>query len=226
MRVWEELKLVVWLFSRRFEQTLRQLFDEPTKREFRAALDYSKAYFPQVNQGYFGNYTELKRDTERVVGVQVRELSLPRSILGAFWPGNGAEDRILVNSGYHPVFRLSTLGHELCHAVIGRYFQVHHGLHRISVRNRIPDFQRALSDKEELFADALLAIGTYPRPDFERDFSGGGWLHSLWQAIRHLKVHYPDVIHFLSLRDGLLLNVAFIIHYLKLRFFLREELGI
>lgn len=228
MRIWEELKLVVWLFSRRFERTLKQLFDEPAQQEFLAALNYSKTYFPQVNQGYFGNYAALKGDAEQLVGVRVEEVSLPESIMGLFWPKRQkGPDCIVVNTQYHPVFRLSTLGHELCHAVISRHLSLVHGPHAVAIRNRIPHFKDSLSDKNELFADALLAIGTYPRPDFERNFTGlRSRLSSLWRAIRHLKAHYPDVVHPLSLRDGLLLNLAFIIHYLKLRYFLHEALKI
>lgn len=224
-----ELKLLLWLCSQRYEKTLVQVFQEPLiKKEWFSVVGLSKKYFPFLNSGYFKNYDGLKKQTKQAVKVTVKEIPLPETVLGAYVPSKNS-GAILINSLANPVFRLSTLAHELSHAVVCEYYhQLKGHSDPFRVRNRVALFQEALYDKEEIFADALTSIGTYPLEDFKKTFLPNPFFSfkTLLKAIGHLKKHYPDVAHGFLFSRAFFLNMAFIIHFLRLRIFLYKELNI
>jgi len=228
MKFFRELGLLFWICSRRYEQALRRTFTDQAKAELLGAIDYTKRYFPFFNRGYFGGFKQLKADTEQLVGVRVKEVTMPATVLGAYYPETAqSQGMILINNQTHPVFRLSTLAHELCHAVVCRSLKTHHGYEEIRVRNRVTQFKQALNDKEEVLADSLQAIGTYPLPDFLHRFrhKSRNFL-SYFNAKTHLKRHYPEVTTGIRYKRGMILNIVFMIHYLRLRMFLYKELDV
>ncbi|MBX7149293.1 ImmA/IrrE family metallo-endopeptidase [bacterium] len=225
----DEIKLLTWMCSSNYWATLHNVFDRPRVRAewFGTLNKVAKKYFPFFNTGYFQNYDGLKKQTEENVGVAVKEIPMTDNVMGAYLPqGNGT---ILINNQLHPVFKLSTLAHELSHVGVCEYYQ-QYAPHEssLTVKNRVPVFKESLQDKEEMFADALIAVGTYPVKDFEAIFSKKPVfsLAALIKAIRHLKKHYPDVAQNFFFSRAVFLNMALIVHFLRLRIFLYKELAV
>lgn len=231
------IRLIRWLLSREYERTLSQVFREGTGEDLLGVLEASGQYFPFLNQAYFKGFQELKKDSQEIVGLQVQEVPMPDSILGAYLPEtDGKPGTIFINRRMKPVFWLSTLAHELSHAVIYRYYKKSGApLHETRLRHRISQFQEDLRDKEEAIADVLTAIGTYTQADLKRIFYSEEELQKrskrfsfrdLRKAFKHLRAHYPEVTkNFLFTKD-MFLNIAFIIHFLRLRMFVFDRFAI
>lgn len=229
-RFFEEIKLLFWICGKGYHQTLKKVFDssKACQEWFQTIHHVTQKYFPFFNTGYFENYRGLKSQAEQLTGVSVKEVPLPDTVLGAYLPQEKS-GAILINSLVHPVFKLSTLAHELSHVAVYEYYQKSHDyFESFRIRNRLTLFMETLRDKEEVFADALIAIGTYPRMDFEKTFSRMPALSltSLVKAVKHLKKHYPDVMRGFLFSRAVFLNMAFIVHFLRLRIFLYKELNI
>lgn len=225
---WEKIKLLKWVVGRDYENTLSQAFKSGAERDLPPLLKTAKAYFPFFNQGYFPHFCQLKKEAELLVGVPVKETHLPTDLLGAYLPETGKQNGvILINKKMHPVFRLSTLAHELCHAVIYRYYKNKGCLsHATRMRARVSQFKDELYDKEELLADTFTAIGTYPAPDFEKNLANGDLIRNTFKIIFHLRKHYPEVAKGFWFQRGMILNLVLIIHFFRLRKFIYQHYAI
>lgn len=73
--------------------------------------------------------------------------------------------------------------------------------------------------------DSLQALGTFPHPDLDQ-FAKASQAVAYFRAMKYLKRHYPEVTKGIRFKKGMLLNVAFMIHFLRLRLFLNKELSL
>lgn len=226
----EKIKLIRWLWSDRYEATLNGVLHPGAKKDLLGVMKIARKRFPFLNKGYFGNYEKVKQDAQELWGIDVKEVELPDYLLGVFMPEEECDQSvILINKKKSPLFKLTTLSHELSHAPAMLYYNKKHRCKtgEIRIRNRVTIFSDALKDKEEVMADVLTSLGAYPKPDFERFFAKGRFnFWSLVKSYLHMPRHYPELITgFLRFRD-ILLNIALSIHFLKLRFFLYKRFGL
>lgn len=227
MQLLENLKLIFWLCSPFYKRALRAMYTQDLKNEFRKIFLFAKIYFPNANEECLGGYEHLKGKLRQLFGVEVRETPLPESLMGVYYPGSLGEKKglIFINTLFHPVFRLSTLGHELSHTIVENYFGQTHGHEEVRVLNRIAMFQEALSDKDEVYADSLQTVGTFPAPDLGQFIKVPQWV-AYYRATKYLQKNYPELTRGIRFKRGMLLNIALLIHYVRLRLFLNEELGL
>lgn len=226
----EKFKLIRWLWSDQYETALGKVLHPGFKDDLLGVCDIARKNFPFLNTGYFGNYEAVKQDSRELWGVDVQEVELPSDLLGAYVPkGKDGKSVILINKTRSPLFKLTTLSHELSHVPVYQYLQKkhEHACDEIRVRNRIAVFANALIDPEEVLPDVLTTLGAYPQPDFKRIFAKtkfGIW--AMIKAMVHLPRHYPELIAGFLRGKDILLNLALAIHFLKLRYFLYERFEI
>lgn len=225
----QETKLIRWLCGRDYLKRLRDILNQGSQKELLEVYKCAKGYFPFLNRGYFGGYDDVKKMSEDLFGVPVNETDLPPSLLGAYIPSEEKSRRmIIINKASDPFFRLSTLAHEMSHIVVCNYLKkTHPDPQDIRVRNRVAEFAESLKDKEELLADALTALSAYPYPDFQKAFAGGGFgWRAVFRAVMHLRRHYPEIVRGFFKSRRPLLNIAFIIHFFRLRRDLYERFAL
>ena len=226
----EELRLFFWICGRRYRRLLEEVFPREAYDDFSELCLHTQNLIPFFNKGYFGGFQSLTRLSEEVFGVRVKEVTFPESVLGAYLPSEAeGQPTIFINSGLYPILRLPTISHEVCHAAVDHYYQRRHPEGReIRMKNRLSLFTQSLHEREEVFADALLAIGTYPKTEFERKFSPqkGMNLKTFWLAFRHLKKHYSESLVGFPFARGIITRIALSIHFLRLRFFVYQKVGV
>lgn len=226
----DKIQLIRWMCSEEYKRTVETVLHPGFKKDLAGVCKIARKRFPFLNQGYFGNYQELKKDSARLWGVDVKEVLLPDDLLGTYVPrGKNGRSVILINKKKTPLFNLATLAHELSHVPAYMYYhrKNKHKCRDIHVRSRVALFSDALKDKEEILADVLTTLGAYPLPDFKKVFGNVQFgFRAFLKSLGHLPKHYPELVPGVLKGRDLLLNTALLIHFLRLRFMLNQNFGL
>lgn len=231
IKIIQEFKLIFFVLSGEYIRLLKRSLSD--KEEVNRLVSFSqKKFFTKMNREVFPDtFEEVAEDAESM-GLKVKKAPLGNDILGVFYPKLKDESYIFLNSNQPDFLLFSTLGHEMGHACVDAFLNNEQQERRTSVhKHRLVNFKENLLDKEEVYADTMACIGSYPVELFKSHFGKMKnckvTLIQFIKSLTFIKKYYPEAIppKFL-INPRFFLNIALILHVFRLRLFLHKEHGL
>lgn len=220
------------------------------REEVKGVIELAQVYFPTYGREHWHRLEDLKANFKSHYPFSLEEAELPKDLIGIFVPKGKPRDKspdevarcgtIVLNTRSGRGMHLSTIAHENGH-LFTHFKRLHDRTLNPAPKPdfffaRSEDLSHILDDPDELLADFIAAMGSYPRDHFTRAFCNRtGKVRGLYRrvpiflflrAILYIRTHYKELMRNFFSTDHKLFQLCLTLHYIRLRVFLYEEYGL